>query len=149
MKTDKTAPLQGWGIALLRVVTGTIFLLRGGQKLFVDGPGFAAGFFGPQLGIPMPLAIAVVVGLLELLCGSALVLGLFTRLVSLPLALGMSVDVLLVHLPNGFFVRNGGYEYALMRLAATVLLVLAGPGRVALDNTLAPRKRPRFSRLLR
>ena len=134
---------------MLRITTGTVFLLRGAQKLIIEGPSDAAGFFGPQLGTSAPLAVAVAVGLTEFVCGAALVVGLFTRLASLPLALGMLADILLIHLPNGFFVSDNGYEYALLRLAAAVSLFLTGPGRAALDNTLAPRESPGLERLLR
>jgi uncharacterized membrane protein YphA (DoxX/SURF4 family) len=51
----------------------------------------------------------------------------------------MLVDLLLIHGPQGFSVYQGGYEYALLRLATTAALIFAGPGRVALDNVLASR----------
>jgi uncharacterized membrane protein YphA (DoxX/SURF4 family) len=50
----------------------------------------------------------------------------------------MVVDVLLFHPPTGaFFVEDGGYEYALLRLAACVALVVAGGGKAALSSVLS------------
>jgi putative oxidoreductase len=93
--------------------------------------------------------MAAVVALVELACGAAVVLGFCTRWVSIPLALGMAVDTLLIHGPQGFAVYQGGYEYALLRLAATVALIFTGSGRVALDNILASRGRSVLSYLQR
>src|SRR5215203_2013340 len=68
------------------------------------------------------------------------VLGLFTRVVAIPLAVDMLVATLTVHLPNGFFtVPNGGYEFTLVLLAASLALAVAGPGGAALDRFLATR----------
>jgi putative oxidoreductase len=81
-----------------------------------------------ELGSPSLLAVATGSSLVELLCGLALVVGLFTRWFCIPLALLMLGDILLIHGPNGFFVANDGYEYALLRFTATVVLIFTGPG---------------------
>ncbi len=132
MQASETPQLQGWGITVLRVVIGIIFLVAAGQKLFV------ADFSKLESLLPVP--IIMVGSLVELLCGAALVVGLLTRWVSITLALLMLLNVLVVHLPYGFFVESGGYEYALLRLAASATLALAGPGRVALDNVIVSRR---------
>jgi len=148
MLTDRFARTQGWGITVLRVVIGIVFLVHGAQKLFGFGfDGVAGGF--ERLGIPLPLFFAVVVTLVEFLGGAALILGLFTRLVSIPLVVDMLVATVLVHLPNGFFSMNGGYEYTLVLIAATVTLTLAGSGEAALDKVLAAHGGLAPARLLR
>ncbi len=134
-----TPQSHGWGITILRTVTGTIFLLSGVQKLFITGPHIFTELI-VELGSPSPLAVATGGSLVELLCGLALVVGLFTRLLCVPLALLMAGDILLIHGPNGFFVDNNGYEYALLRLTATVVLIYTGSGKAALDTMLGPRK---------
>jgi len=134
-----TPQLHGWGITILRTVTGTIFLLSGVEKLFVQSPRDWAHLLG-ELGSPSPLAVATGSSLVELLCGLALVVGLFTRWFCVPLALLMVGDILLIHGSNGFFQHNNGYEYALLRFTATVVLIFTGPGKVALDTMLGPRK---------
>ena len=50
-------------------------------------------------------------------------------------------DILVFHPPSSFYVDDSGFELALLRLAASVALMLTGPGTVALDNVLASRKR--------
>jgi putative oxidoreductase len=135
---------QGWGITVLRVVIGTIFLVRGGEKLFIRGTSAVASDIAGNLdqlgGSPLLAPITIVVILVELVGGVALVLGLFTRWVSVTLAIGMLADVLLVHLSDGFFIKEGGYEYALLRLAGCVTVALAGPGEAALGSAF--RKTP-------
>lgn len=134
MQTNGHTQLQGWGVAVLRVVVGIVFLVHGGQKLFIWGFGNVAGFLG-QVGIPAPMLAAVVVTLVELLGGLALLLGLFTRWAAIPLAIHMAVAILAVHLPAGFFLPNG-YEFALTLLAANVALVLLGSGEASVDRLL-------------
>jgi putative oxidoreductase len=124
--------LQGWGTTVIRVVVGIVFLMHGGQKLFVLGFGGVAAFLG-KLGILAPILAGVVVTLVEFLGGLALFLGLFTRWFAVPLAIDMLVAILAIHLPNGFFLPRG-FEYALMLLAATVALALLGPGQASADR---------------
>lgn len=132
-RTDSTQR-QGWGITALRMIVGTVFLVHGWQKLFVYGFSGVAGLFG-QLGIPAPMLSAVVVTAVEFLGGGALLLGLFTRWVAIPLAITMAVAVFGVHMKAGFFLPNG-YEYALTLLVGNVALALTGSGEFALDNVL-------------
>ena len=137
MNANGLTQIQGWGITVLRVVVGIVFLAHGGQKLFVWGFGGVAGFLG-QVGIPAPMLAAVVVTLVELLGGLALLLGLFTRWAAIPLAINMAVAILTVHLRAGFFLPNG-YEFALTLLAANVALILLGSGEASLDSLLGKR----------
>ncbi len=127
--------LQGIGIAILRVVVGIVFLAHGGQKLFVyHFPGVAHAM--ASMGIPLPAISGVVVTLVEFIGGILLIVGLFTRWAAILLAIDMAVAVLAVHLKAGFFMQNGGFEYPLTLLAATVMLALAGGGALALDSKL-------------
>jgi len=140
MKDSKLTQWQGFGITVLRVVTGQIFLTSGVAHLLMEDPS--------QIGVPVPSPIFMVGSLLELLCGAALVVGLLTRWASTSLAFIMLVDILLIHPPHGFFVQAGffvedmGFEYTLLRLAACTALALAGPGKLAIDNIMATRKGP-------
>jgi putative oxidoreductase len=148
MGSDKVVRLQEWGIAVLRVVTGAVFTIGAVQKLTAYQLNATAGQL-TQLGSPWPSALALGVILVELLCGSALVVGLFTRLLAVPLALGMLVDVVFVHWPSDLFFESHGFESALIRLGASVALILAGSGRAALDDILFSRKGTRFLGWLR
>ena len=124
--------MAGWGMAPLRLAVGLVFLMHGGQKLFVFGVAGVAGFFG-NLGIPAPMAAAVVVSLVEFLGGIALVLGFLTRWAALLLAIDMLVAVLLVHIWRGFFLPDGA-EFVLTLLGATLTLLLVGPGSASIDG---------------
>lgn len=129
-----------YGIALMRVMVGIIFVMHGGLKLFGMGFEGVAGFFG-SLGIPFPYANAVFVTLLELIGGAMLVAGLFTRYVAPLLAATMVVAIATVHGPKGFFLPDG-YEFSLLLLAVNATLFLTGSGALALDNVMGRERRP-------
>ncbi|MCI0372286.1 MAG: DoxX family protein [candidate division NC10 bacterium] len=137
MSRNGLTQLQGWGITVLRVTVGIVFLVHGGQKFFVFGFGGVAGFMG-QVGIPAPMLAGVVVTAVELLGGVALLLGLFTRWAAIPLAIDMLVAIVTVHLKAGFFLPDG-YEFALTLLAANVALALLGSGEASLGRLLERR----------
>lgn len=149
MEAERIAKVQGWGLTILRVVVGAVFFVHGFQKLFLMGFGGVADMM-EGIGVPAPGLFAVVVTLVELLGGLALILGVFTRLAAVSLAVDMLVATLTVHMPNGFSVQNGGFEFTLVLLAASVALAVAGPGEAALDRFLATRTNsPALARLTR
>ena len=128
------------GLTVLRVITGTIFVAHGAQKLFVYGfDGVAGGF--ANMGIPFPTIVGPMVGLLEFFGGLALITGLLTRLASSGLAINMLGAFLLVHLPAGFFLPNG-YEFVMLLAASAVTLALTGAGRYSIDALIARRREP-------
>jgi putative oxidoreductase len=128
-----------WALTVLRIVTGVVFLMHGWQKLAMMGIGGFAGFLG-QLGIPGAEVAAVVVTVLELVGGLALILGVGTRWVAIPLAIDMLVALFTVHLAAGFFASEGGYELVLLLFAACVALILGGSGAFALENLARGRR---------
>src|SRR6266850_1485088 len=130
--------LKGWGIALLRITIGGIFVAHGAQKLFVTGLSNVAGFLG-QLGVPLPMVSALALTAAEFLGGLALVVGLLTRWAALPIAFSMIVAAVTVHLKAGFFLPNG-VEYVLALFLASVSLALTGSGAFSVDRLLERRR---------
>ena len=124
--------LRSWGLTLLRLVVGVIFLMHGGQKLFM---GFhnVAGYLG-SVGIPIPTLAAIVLTLVEFMGGIALILGLLTRYVAALLAIDMLVALITVHMKHGFFVSEGGVEFPLLLFIANINLVLAGAGALSIET---------------
>lgn len=129
-----------YGIALMRIVVGFVFLMHGQQKLFEMGVGNVEGWFG-SLGIPAPALAALVVSLVELIGGIALIVGAMTRLFGILLAVDMLVALLVFHRPNGFFMASNGIELVLVLGAVSLGLVLTGPGALALDAVLPVQRR--------
>ena len=126
---------QHWGITILRVMVGIIFLAHGSQKVFVYGFSGVSGAFR-QMGIPAPAVMGPFVALLELVGGVLLVLGVATKWLSILFAIEMAVAVLKVHLSGGFFLPHG-FEFALTMFAASCAIALEGPGKASLGRTLA------------
>ena len=132
---------EGWAKyapLVLRLSAGTIFAMHGYQK-FSGGIDGVAGFF-TQLGIFAPTFFAYVVTYVELLGGIALILGIFTHWAAKLLAIDMLVATWIVHIPNGFFITNGGISYTLILFAVAISLMLSGPGIWSLDEQLTKKE---------
>jgi putative oxidoreductase len=129
---------MAYGILFLRVVVGAVLFGHGAQKLFGwfggHGPRGTAGFFG-SLGFRPPLVMAVVAGLSEA-SGVLLALGLLTPFACLAIATTMLVAIGSVHLRNGLWVTEGGFEYNLVLWTVTVAIAATGPGRFSLDAAI-------------
>jgi putative oxidoreductase len=119
------------GLAVVRVVTGIVFLAHGWQKVFTYGLAGVTGSF-TQMGVPLPGITAPLVSLVELLGGLALIVGLLTRLAAVGLAINMLGAILLVHLSAGFFLPNG-YEFAFTLMANCIAIALMGAGEYSVD----------------
>ena len=93
------------------------------------------GFAGMLTGLNVPAAtlMAWVVTLIELIGGILIILG-FVHWPSKLLIINMVAAIWLVHLPNGFFFTNMGYEFNLLLIAALFTLMSAGPGTGALGK---------------
>jgi putative oxidoreductase len=139
--------MAGYGLALLRVVLGIIFVLHGYLAVAVVGPGGFESYAG-RMGYPVVLApfLAWYLIVAHLVGGAFLVLGLWTRAAALVQVPIMASALFLLHFGQGFFLRGivldqaagrvmvGGAEYDLLVLAAAVTLGLTGGGALALDG---------------
>jgi putative oxidoreductase len=122
-----------WGATLLRAALGTMWITHALLKALVYTMPGAAGFFA-SVGLPGFLAYPVVAA--ELLGGLAILLGFYGRQVSL-LLLPILAVATWVHLPNGwvFTSANGGWEYPVFLLVASLAHWLVGDGRLALRRS--------------
>jgi putative oxidoreductase len=125
-----------WGLAILRITVGLVFLFHGSQKLFTYGLGNVTVMM-THLGIAVPAIAAYVVTFLEFVGGIFLLVGFLTPLAALLLAIEMAVVILKIKLKAGLvFFLPKGFEYELTLFAALIALALAGPGAMALDRVL-------------
>ena len=94
-----------------------------------------AEWFG-SIGIPFPTLNAYMAASTEILGVVLLTLGLFTRLISIPLMIIMIVAITTVHLSNGFSAGNNGYEIPLYYMLFLALFASLGAGKLSLDHLL-------------
>lgn len=124
------------GLLVLRLAVGLTMAAHGGQKLFgwFGGYGIAGtGGFLESLGFRPGKVHAGLAGTAEFLGGLLIALGLLTPVGAALVIAVMVVAIGSVHLPKGFFVSDGGFEYNLMIVASSAALAFAGPGAYSLD----------------
>ena len=121
------------------LTTGLILMPHGAQKLFgwfggygVEGTG---QYFATQL--HLPASLAVLAGLIEFFGGLALAAGFATRAAAALVVGMMTVAIVCVHLPNGFFWTSGGFEYPLLWDIVALYFVVRAEW-VILVTSLAP-----------
>ncbi len=112
MIDTRTAP---YAALVLRVTLGVLFRAHLSLKLFVFTPAGTAKFFG-SLGLPSELAYLIMIG--EGLCGIALILGIWTRVVAIaatPILLGA---IFTVHGPAAAPVARRANRHDRLRIPA-------------------------------
>jgi putative oxidoreductase len=125
------------GRLILRLVVGGYFFGHGTQKLFGWFGGYGpdgTGQFFESLGLRPGKRHAVAAGAAEAGGGALLVLGAATPLASAALIATMLTAIHRVHLKNGPWVTNQGYEYNLVLIAAAAALAETGPGSPSVDD---------------
>lgn len=126
-------------VALIRLLAGGVFFAEGVKKfLFPDQWG--AGRF-VRIGIPMPEVMAHFVGAVEILCGLLLLIGLFTRLGALLLAINISVAIATTKIPillaRGFWAMEDPARTDYSMLLSLLFLLVVGAGSWSIDAHLA------------
>lgn len=129
-----------WGITVVRLMMGIILMVAGWEKLSAGG---LSGFAGPMAsyGAPVPQFWGAFVPLLEEIGGILVFTGLFSRWVALLFICEFVTTAFLIKV--GRQPPFGGYESMridLMMLAAAIMLVIAGPGELALERVFLKRR---------
>lgn len=139
-KILKSAP--SFAHLALRIPIGIILIAHGSQKLFGWFGGYGlegTGQWMTSIGLTPSYLMALMAGSSEFFGGLLLLLGLLTRPTALVLSFTMVIAIFSVHIGNGLFLANNGYEFGLALLAATASLAVSGAGKLSLDNLLASR----------
>ena len=132
----------GYAALILRIPVGLTLAAHGAQKLFGWFGGYGlegTGQWMASIGLEPGYLMALLAGGAEFFGGLALVLGLLTRPAAVVTAFAMLVAIFAVHIGNGLFMANNGYEYALTLFAVTLALAFQGGGRFAMDKMLQER----------
>ncbi|MBA6410219.1 DoxX family protein [Pseudoalteromonas sp. 5Ae-yellow] len=142
MKLLNTLLSSKAGVAalILRVPVGLTLAAHGAQKLFAWFGGYGlegTGQWMASIGLEPGYWLAMMAGSAEFFGGIALAIGLLTRPAAVVAGFTMLIAIFSVHISNGLFMANNGYEYALTLLVVTVVLAIQGAGSFSLDNVLA------------
>ena len=123
--------MESYGATVLRVVLGVIYVMHAYLAAFVIGPSGMVSY-QTKHGIPFPEIATWYLIVAHGLGGLCLILGLLVRVAALLNVPVMAGAIFFVHLKQGFFATNGGYEYPLVVLGATIAQALLGAGAFTL-----------------
>jgi len=116
------------GLLWLRIMVGGFMLVYHGWPKLNSYSERLHSFADPiGLGSPVSLSLAIFA---EVFCSLAIILGLATRLVAIPLAFTMAVAIFVVHADDPWQKK----EFAFMYFIPFVAIFLMGPGRFSLDK---------------
>jgi uncharacterized membrane protein YphA (DoxX/SURF4 family) len=127
---------------LIRVMVGWVFLSEGVQK-FLFPAALGAGRFA-KIGIPAPQFFAPFVGIVEIVCGALLIVGLVTRLASIPLLIDILVAIATTKIPmlskSGFWAMMHEARTDFCMLLGLIFLLIAGSGTLSFDERLSTKR---------
>jgi len=125
---------------LIRLLVGAVFLSEGIQK-FLFPAALGVGRF-TKIGIPAPQFFAPFVGVVEIVCGTLLIVGLVTRLAAIPLMIDISVAIITTKIPMlsaaGFWSMAHEARTDYCMLLGLVFLLLVGSGPFSIDRRIEP-----------
>lgn len=130
----------GFAPLALRLPIGITFMAHGAQKLFGWFGGYGlegTGQWMASIGLTPGYLMALMAGSSEFFGGLLLIIGLLIRPTSAVLAFTMLMAIVTVHLDNGLFMSNNGYEFGLALLAAIISLTISGAGKLSIDSMIA------------
>ena len=113
----------------MRITIGVIFIIHGYGK--IGNEGFAGWL--PSLGIPAELSMLI--ALAEIVPGILLIIGVLSRISASVIAIIMVGAIF--HVKGAASIAgDGGVEFDLILLAASLVIIVAGPGRASLAHVL-------------
>lgn len=130
----------GYGLTVLRVIVGIIFIAHGSQKLFGAFGGYGlegTGQYMESIGLTPGYLMALLSGSAEFFGGVAVLIGLLARPAAAVLILLLAVAIFSVHISNGLFMANNGYEFALALLGGSIAVLIEGAGKLSVDRVIA------------
>jgi len=123
---------------IIRLMVGAVFLSEGIQKFLYPAVRGAGRF--EKIGLPSPEFLGSFVGSFEVLCGAFLLLGLFTRLASIPLIIIMLVAISTtkfdIFANQGFWEMMHAARTDWAMLLGSIFLLIKGGGKWSVDNNL-------------
>ena len=125
--------LAQYGPLPIRIIAGIAFIIHGLPKL--SNIAGIEDFFANMIGLPAAMALPI--GLLEVIGGIALLVGALTRVASILLIIEMIGSTIVAKLSRGFV---GGYELDLLLMAISISLLLTGPGRISVEWNVLKRE---------
>ena len=135
-KEDRSVDLA---LLVLRIVLGIIMMAHGLQKMGVV-PGGAATI-GEQIDTFAKMGFPAWLGYLAIIAeaagGLGVLIGLFGRLAAFGIAVDLFVAIVKVHISNGLFTANGGFEFPLALFSIAAALMFTGMGKVSIDAILS------------
>jgi len=136
-----------WTVSIVRILLGLVFFAHGAQKMlgWYGGPGLAKSMrtFTEDLHLPSILAFLVIAG--EFLGGIGLIVGLFSRIAAMVIAVTMLGAIATVHFQFGLFLNwfgdqeGHGIEYHLLAIALALVVVIKGAGAFSIDRIVYER----------
>jgi putative oxidoreductase len=129
--------MMDFGLLIIRVVIGVLFIGHGAQKLFGWFGGYGlkgTGGWFDSIGMKPGVTLALFAGLAELVGGILFAVGFLTPLAGIMIAGTMVMAIIKVHAANGLWATANGYEYNLTLVAVAIGVALIGPGQYALDT---------------
>jgi putative oxidoreductase len=123
--------MASYGALLLRLILGFVYIMHAYLALVKLGPA-AMIAYQARAGILFPEIATWYLILAHGLGGIFLVLGIFPRWAALANVPAMLGAIIFVHGNKGFWVTDGGYEYVLVLLVATVASAMIGGGALSL-----------------
>ncbi len=130
--------LSGLSYPLIRLFAGLILMPHGAGKLF--------GFFGgdinrtiagfSRLGLEPAMPLAYLVGITEFFGGLCIAIGFLTRPWAVGATILLGVALFRVHLPNGFFWGDRGFEYPLLWMVIMIGIFFRGGGPLSVDRKI-------------